>query len=299
MFIIEIPYLNLDQVYNSGQVFRWIKYRDGKYAIPVNGAILKVEQVRQRFIMSCTDQEFYDFWYKYFDLETDYSQVNYDIKQTCKEMAPVATRCSGIHILQQDLFEVIVSFMLATATNIPNIKRMIELIATKCGTKHKSSMRENGQLTWYEFPKYYHILDRQNKLDDSFGLKRKERVIQICRDIDDGWLDLELLKSMDYPTAREYLMSFEGIGPKVADCICLYGLHHMEAFPVDTHIEQILERDFDCEDAESFKEWYLEKVKGYEGLVQQYLFYNELFPPKPGEIIMEEVEKKRKRKRSK
>lgn len=299
MFIIEIPYMNLDQIYNSGQVFRWIRYRDGKYAIPVGDRVLKIEQVKQRFIMNCTDQEFYDFWYKYLDLEIDYSHINYKIKQTCMEMAPVATRCSGIHILQQDLFEVIVSFMLATATNIPNIKRMIEQIAMKCGTKHKSSMRENGQLTWYEFPDPYMILDKQRKLDDSFGLKRKERVIQMCEAIVDGWLDLDLLRTMDYPTAREYLMDFEGIGPKVADCICLYGLHLMEAFPVDTHIEQILERDFDCDDVEVFREWYLTSVKGYEGLVQQYLFYNELFPPKPGELVMEEVDKKRKRKRSK
>lgn len=298
MFIIEIPYLNLDQVYNSGQVFRWIRYREGKYAIPVGDKVLKIEQVRQRFIMSCTDQEFYDFWYHYLDLETDYSQVNYNIRQTCEEMAPIATRCSGIHILRQDLFEIIVSFMLATATNIPNIKRMIEQIAMKCGVKHKSSMRENGQLTWYEFPTPEMILDKQRKLDDSFGLKRKEHVLQVCEDIVDGWLDLELLQSMTYPEAKEYLMSFEGIGPKVADCICLYGLHLMESFPVDTHIGQILERDFGCDDVDVFKEWYLNKVQGYEGLVQQYLFYNELFPPKPGEVIMEEVAKKR-RKRSK
>lgn len=297
MFIIEIPYMNLDQIYDSGQVFRWIRYREGKYAIPVGDRVLKVEQVRQRFIMNCTDQEFYDFWYQYFDLETDYSQLNYKAKQTCMEMAPVATRCSGIHILRQDLFEIIVSFMLATATNIPNIKRMIEQIAMKCGTKHKSSMRENGQLTWYEFPDPQTLLYKQDRLDNSFGLKRKERVLQICSDIIEGWLDLDLLQTMKYQEAREYLMSFEGIGPKVADCICLYGLHLMESFPVDTHIEQILKRDFDCDDVDVFKEWYLPGMQGYEGLVQQYLFYNELFPPKPGEVIMEEAKKKRKRRK--
>ena len=84
---------------------------------------------------------------------------------------------------------------------------------------------------------------------------------------------------MSYEDAKEYLMQFNGIGPKVADCICLYGLHHTQAFPIDTHIEQILEREYDC-DYETFAEWYLDDLKGCEGIIQQYMFYNELNPPK-------------------
>ena len=101
----------------------------------------------------------------------------------------------------------------------------------------------------------------------------------MCQDIVDGWLDLYELSQMSYEDAKEYLMQFNGIGPKVADCICLYGLHHTQAFPIDTHIEQILEREYDC-DYETFAEWYLDDLKGSEGIVQQYMFYNELNPPK-------------------
>ena len=85
---------------------------------------------------------------------------------------------------------------------------------------------------------------------------------------------------MGYDEAKEYLMQFDGIGPKVADCICLYGLHHLNAFPVDTHINQILQSKYECDDYEMFHEWYLEELKGYEGIVQQYMFYNEINPPK-------------------
>ena len=77
MFIIEVPFMNLDQIYNSGQCFRWIKLRDGKYAIPYGDKVLKIEQQKQRFIMSCTDEEFYNIWYEYFDMGTDYMNVNY------------------------------------------------------------------------------------------------------------------------------------------------------------------------------------------------------------------------------
>ena len=189
MFIIEVPFMNLDQIYNSGQCFRWIKLRDGKYAIPYGDKVLKVEQQKQRFIMSCTDEEFYNIWYEYFDMGTDYMNVNYKTRDISEEFRVMANRGSGIRILKQDLFEIIVSFMLATATNIPNIKRMIEQIAQKCGVPHKQSLRECGQLKWYEFPNEIQILEKQNKLADDFGLKRKENVLKLCQDIVDGWLD--------------------------------------------------------------------------------------------------------------
>lgn len=281
MFVITVPFLNLDQIYASGQVFRWIKFRDGKYAIPDKDAIIMAEQqARDKLVLSCNDEGFYCQWYDYFDMQTDYMALNYKIRQIGEEMKSKAVRASGVRILRQDLFEIIVSFMLATATNIPNIKRMIEQITWKCGKKHKSSMRECGIVKWYEFPTPEQILEKQHKLGDSFGLKRKEHVIQLCQDICDGWVDLGGLWNMSYEEAKEELMKIEGIGPKVADCICLYGLHMMEAFPIDTHIKQIMQRDFGCEDYEAFADWYLWDVKGYEGLVQQYMFYNEINPPR-------------------
>lgn len=286
MFIIQIPYLNLDQCYNSGQVFRWIKLRDGKYVIPHGDSALKIEQVKRedrysdRFVLSCTDQEFYDKWYDYFDIQTDYMSLNMRIRQMDEEFKPKANRANGIRILRQDLFEVIVSFMLATATNIPNIKRMLEQIAVKCGRQHKNSMREVGVVKWYEFPTYEMILDKQKRLDDTFGLKRKENIISLCKDMDMGWIDLDELYDMEYSEAKEFLMCINGIGNKVADCICLYGLHKMESFPIDTHIDKVITRDFGLDTYEEFDEWYLQDLSDCKGLVQQYMFYNDICLPK-------------------
>ena len=282
MFIINIPFMNLDQIYNSGQVFRWMKFRDGKYAIPYNDSCLKIEQQKDRFIMNCSEEEFYNIWYVYFDMATDYMNLNYKSRSIDEDFKSKAVRASGVRILRQDLFEIIISFMLATATNISNIKRMINQIVMRCGKIHKQSMRECGIVKWYEFPTHEMILDKQKKLDDSFGLKRKENIIQFCKDIDNGVIDLYDLYYMGYQEAREILMSVNGIGPKVADCICLYGLHMLEAFPVDTHINQILKRDFGCDDFEEFSDWYLEdeELQQSAGLIQQYMFYNEINPPK-------------------
>lgn len=135
--------MDLDQIYSSGQVFRWIKFRDGKYAIPFGDSCLKIEQQQKdKFVLNCTDEDFYNKWYEYFDMGTDYMNLNYRSRSIDEDFKPNVVRASGVRILKQDLFEIIVSFMLATATNIPNIKRMIEQIATKCGKYHKQAMRE-------------------------------------------------------------------------------------------------------------------------------------------------------------
>lgn len=279
MFVIEVPYIDLNQIYDSGQVFNWIKLRDYKYVIPFRDKALKIEQQKERLIMSCTDEQFYGIWYNYFDLGTDYSSVNFLVKRADEYLKICANRGKGIHIIRQDLFETIVTFALATATNIPRIKAMVRAISENCGIEHKQSMSEAGRITWHEFPTPEMILENQDMLDRCKLGYRKDVIIGLCQDIVDGWLDLDELSRMTYENAKEYLMQFNGIGPKVADCICLYGLHHTQAFPVDTHIEQILEREYDC-DYEIFAEWYLSELKGYEGIVQQYMFYNELNPPK-------------------
>ena len=279
MFIIEVPYFDLDQIYNSGQVFSWIKLRDSKYIIPFRNQAVKIEQKKEKLFMNCTEEQFYNIWYHYFDMKTDYCSINFKIKQIDEHMKICTNRGKGIHILNQDIFEMIITFILATATNIPRIKSMVNSIKTLCGKKHVQSMGEVGKVFWYEFPTPQDILRKQNNLDLCKLGYRKDYIVSVCQDIIDGWLSLIDLEKMEYKSAKEYLMQFDGIGEKVADCICLYGLHHLQAFPIDTHIEQILKREYDC-DYEIFSEWYLDGLNEYAGIAQQYLFYNEINPPK-------------------
>lgn len=82
-------------------------------------------------------------------------------------------------------------------------------------------------------------------------------------------MDLNDLEGMDYPSARAELMRLCGVGGKVADCICLFALHHLEAFPVDTHIKKVLEEQY----PEGFP---FERYAGFQGVLQQYIFYYDL-----------------------
>lgn len=280
MFVIEVPFFNLDQIYNSGQVFRWIKLREQKYVIPYKNQALKIEQVKERLIMSCSEEQFFETWFNYFDMANDYAEINYKSRSVSAHLKACAVRGSGVRILHQDLFEMIITFALATATSIPRIRSMVKSLCEVCGCKHEQSMREAGRVTWYEFPTPQDILDNAGSLERCKMGYRKDTVISLCKDVVEGWLDLDMLAGLDYEEAKQYLMQFNGIGPKVADCICLYGLHHLQAFPVDTHISQVTEKHFGC-DAEIFAEWFLDGVLlDNAGVVQQYLFYDDINPPK-------------------
>lgn len=281
MYVIEILYLDLDQIYKSGQVFRWIKLNDGKYIVINKDKTVKVEQKRTRFIFDCSEEDFYNIWWKYFDLQTDYSIPNHAISLIGKEEKIASVRGKGIHILNQDLFEIIISCSLETATSVQRVSQMVNGIAKVCGIKHKSAMREAGQVIWYEFPTADQILEKKHNLTTQEVGYKLDVVVDLCEAIRDKWLDLDVLKKLDYYTAKSYLEDFNGIGPKVADSICLYGLHHMQAFPVDTHLTKIFKRmDLNFED---YYSWFIEDneiVRKNAGLLRQCLWYNEANPPR-------------------
>lgn len=277
MFIINIPYFNLDNIYKSGQIFTWYRLDDGKYIVPFRDKAIKVEQRRDTISFSCSEEDFYNIWYEYFDLDTPYDKLHFKYKGLGGHFKISCNRCSGLHIIKQDLFEIIIASCLETATSIERTRQMMNSIAQKCGKKHKQSIR--GEVIWYEFPTPEQILKKKSNLTTQDIGYKIDVITGICQDIVDGWLDLDLLKQLDYYDAVEYLTEFKGIGPKVAQSICLYGLHHMQAFPIDTHITQMLEREFEMS-FDEWVEWYLSETKYIDdmGYLRQVLFYNELYP---------------------
>lgn len=102
---------------------------------------------------------------------------------------------------------------------------------------------------------------------------RSKYVVRAAKGVVAGEIDLQAIEKMKYAKAKEELLKIFGVGVKVADCICLFGLHHLEAFPVDTHINQALEKHY----KRGFPK---RRYKGFEGVLQQYIFYYELFGEK-------------------
>lgn len=249
---IQIESLDLDQIYESGQCFRWRRIEPGLYVIPSSGRCVQARQVETGIDISCDEWEFTTFWRSYFDVDTDYEGWRARIDPEDTYLCRAAEYGKGMRILRQDLWEILVSFLISQNNNIPRIR---------------ASLRELCALTQGRFPEPQEIAVLENGTLRDLGLGyRAEYVRHTAEYYATHPMELERLRSMGTDEARQTLLERKGIGPKVADCICLYGLHRMDSFPMDTHMKQVVALYYP--DGFPFA-----RYAGCAGLMQQYLFY--------------------------
>ena len=127
MFTVQIDHMDLNQIANSGQCFRWQQITNNTYKIPAFGKELVISQDGDIFTLSCDEDEWNSLWRNYFDIDTDYNEAENIIMSADDDYLKAAYQFgSGIRILRQDLWEVIVSFIISQNNNIPRIKKSIE-----------------------------------------------------------------------------------------------------------------------------------------------------------------------------
>lgn len=294
MFEISAREFDLPSIMDSGQAFRIRQLGNGEFLVvagnravtirqetaarqeiavgggpernaPKTGKWWKSEEVRLLF--SCSRATFEEFWRDYFDLERDYGAIRRSIDPSDTFLLEAAEYGRGIRILHQDLWETIVSFLISQNNNILRIRRSIEALCRRYGKKIEISAAEGESC--YSFPIPEAIAE--GSLDGLQGLGlgyRDKYILEMARRCAGAagqeWLNL--LAGSGYEEARRLLLAEFGIGKKVADCICLFALRHVEAFPVDTHIRRILEAHYPA----GFP---FERYEGYAGILQQYLFF--------------------------
>lgn len=263
--VIEATNFSIEQICNSGQCFRMRPLEDGRFQVIAGGRLLELEQAGEKAVLHCGQQEYETFWKHYFDLDTDYSMYINAISDKDRYLLNAAGYGSGIRILNQDLWEMIVSFIISQQNNIKRIRKCIDTVCEKYGTARDG---------FYDFPAPGQLAAAAEEELRAYGLGYRSRyLVGTSRMVAAGEVDLESLKMMDYAAARQELLRLPGVGGKVADCICLFGLHHLDAFPVDTHIKQVLENQYP-------KGFPKRKYKGFRGVLQQYIFYYDLMEGK-------------------
>lgn len=256
---------NIQQIADSGQCFRMNKIEENKYNLVAYNTYLELIQEDEETIeLSCSEKEYIHVWKDYFHLEYDYNHVVQTLVDGNDEFLKEAAMFGkGIRILRQEPFEAMISYIISQNKNIPAIKNCIEAICREYG---KPIVTVEGT-TYYTFPTPKSLVDA--KPEDLRNLKigyRDKYIISAAKAVANGTVDLELLKKYDSKKALEALKSIHGIGEKVANCILLYGLHHVEVFPIDVWIKRVL-----CEIYND--EFNPMKYEGYAGIVQQYMFY--------------------------
>lgn len=274
-FTYKLPCFDLKQTAYSGQVFRMIPLKEipDTWQVISQGNVCLIRQENDTFFLEC-EPELEDFWKNYFDLNTDYEKMVAAIKPEDHYLMAAAQAGKGIRILRQDTWEMIITFVISQQKTIPAIRSLVEALCSRYGTRTRS---------FYSFPSPDQLC--QASFDDLLALKlgyRAKYIYRLCQDAAKGNLDLNYLSKLDYAASMDYLTSFYGIGKKVSNCVCLFGLHHIDAFPVDTWIEKILKEHY--YDDEKYKDLPKTRLydqmisdsfgcyKGYAGVMQQYIF---------------------------
>lgn len=257
MLTLKLKDFDIEQIADSGQCFRMYRVEDDMWEIFALNRFLKIQKKNGNHIFYCDQKKFYDFWFNYFDLQTDYSEIKERILSTNDEyMIKAVIFGSGLRILRQDLWEMIVSAVISQQNNIPRIKGCLKKLCEINGDR---------------FPTPTDFLNFREKDLDSVKLGyRKNYLLRISEFVSSGIFDLEKLKKMNYLEAVKYLKILHGIGDKVANCIALFGMHKIEAFPIDVWIKRILETRYHNDF--SLKRWNLQNIGG---IVQQYMFFYE------------------------
>lgn len=232
---------------------------------------------RTRVRFSCSEEEFEGFWKDYFDLDRDYGSIRRSVDPKDAFLSEAVRFGYGIRILRQDLWETIISFLISQNNNITRIRRSIEALCARYGETVSPDglpdLRAASALSAFPTPEA--IVEGSEKGLEGLGLGYRDRYIfrmALRCTGPEGRSWLETLRESSREEAMKLLLQEYGIGKKVADCICLFGLHHVDAFPVDTHMKQILVACYP--DGFPFS-----RYEGYAGILQQYMFYYKLRCP--------------------
>ena len=267
MVVKKITNFSLEQIARSGQCFRMSRREDGFFDIISGSRWMGARQSGESCEFLCTEEEFSEFWEDYFDLKQDYGEYISRIDKEDVYLNAAVKLAGGVRILRQDIWEMIVSFLISQQNNIVRIRRCIENICEAYGNPMKSGRGE----VYFTFPEPEALAGLEEDALKACNLGyRSKYVVRAARSVAEGSFDLEQLGTLPYEKAKEELLKLFGVGVKVADCICLFGLHYLEAFPVDTHISQALKKYY----GDGFP---MEKYRGIQGVIQQYIFYYELW----------------------
>ena len=229
----------LEDIFECGQCFRWNKEEDSSYTGIIKNGVINVKKFGNEIIFKgICDGELKDVVEDYFDLSRDYSKIKMQLSEIDSYMKTSVEYGKGIRILNQDLWETIISFIISANNNIPRIKGIIERLSAKYGKK----IEWNGK-KYYTFPTPEELKEVSVEDYRKLGLGFRDiRLYETTKMILENKVDLQKLReNPDTKEVREQLLTLSGVGPKVADCILLFSdLKRFEVFPIDVWVRRVM-----------------------------------------------------------
>ena len=274
----NIKSFELKDIFDCGQCFRWNKQEDGSYEGIFGENVANVHKEANNIIIKgIFKQDAQKTIEQYFDLKRDYEKIKEKLAKIDENMKISVEYGKGIRILNQDLWETIISFIISANNNIPRIKGIIERLSKKYGTKIIWNKKE-----YYTFPTPEQLKNVTVQEYRELGLGfRDKRLYETTQMILNKKIDLrELHKNPNTIEVRNQLLELSGVGPKVADCILLFStLKRFDVFPIDVWVRRVMNdlyiknKDETKVSKKQIEKIAQEKFGNIAGLAQQYLFY--------------------------
>ena len=286
--VIEgVKNFKLKQTFECGQCFRFHKISDTNYITVAFERVIELEEDGDNIIIyNSNEEDVKNIWIKYFDLERDYSEIKNelakdDLLKKSVEFGP------GIRILNQDPFEILISFIISARNSIPSIMKTINKISAKWGRE----IEYKGE-TYYAFPTIDQIKNATlEEIQETGASFRSKYIIDTIANVNKSVevskngseeekeeykkYDLNYIKSLSDDECHKALQEFKGVGAKVADCIMLFSMKKYEVFPIDVWVKRAMIYFYGAEDTSlnKIRIFARNKFGKLSGFAQQYLFY--------------------------
>ncbi|MDQ3327586.1 MAG: hypothetical protein M3506_03560, partial [Chloroflexota bacterium] len=282
--LLDPTLVNLGWTFACGQAFRWRDVGDGWWAGVVSGCVIRVRTAGDRIVYASYPDLAEGFWPEYLRLDFDLARMYAELGASDPYARQAFERWAGLRILRQDPLETVSTFICTTANTIPRIIRAVDGMSCVWG-RHIATIEGTP---YHAFPSPEVFSDASiPALERDCNLGYRSRVLvramEVIGSLSEGWA--ASLRSAEYAEAHAELMRLPGVGPKVADCVCVFALDKDEAVPVDTHIRQIAierylpelaQRSLTANTYNRIAGTFRERFGERAGWVQQYLFYTHL-----------------------
>ena len=267
-FRVPIELLDLDLTLGCGQTFRWKRWPDGSWKGVVGHDVVLLRYSNGRLMIAANPggHDARERIGSYLRTEDDLAAIQERLSED-EVIARGLARVRGLRLVKMPPWECMVSYVLATNSNIKRIRGMIDTVAERYGDPLLDDM--------YAFPTIEQL--HRATVDELTGCGlgyRAKYIHALCRSVDDD--TISCMESLPYKNLRKDLKTLPGIGDKVADCVSLFGFGRLEGFPIDVWVKRALERLYRVAGSyESLRSFAAAKFGPFAGYAQEYLYYNE------------------------
>lgn len=264
MFIIDVPELDLFKIFQTSQAAGWRRGYGNVFIIVDEFRVLKAKQNGSRLLLDCSEKDFFDYWYDYFDVGTDYKDVNRRLCETSPFIAKCVKQFRGLRLLKRCPYEALMVSLLEDSLRVTESACVpYRYISQTCGVKHRNAMGDSGSVVWNEFPGPCKVASSKKQIEMASNKKFAFKACNLSQDLIDGWID-----EYDLPDTNEFFEEY--LTKKDIDETKLFGLGMKNVMPRNVKMMKKVEAQHGMK-FDDFIDWHLGNVDDIVGIAYTYM----------------------------